>query len=179
MSRWKIIPGVDLYFITTTIISWQNVFVSIPLLNAIVESLKHCCTNKRLHLHAYVIMPNHAHYIVSTDSPELLSDIMRDFNRFTSQKITTMLEEIYKIEMLEIFHKAALNEGRGNRYKVWQEGFHPIAIDSEDFFRQKLDYLHENPVRKGFVEKPEHWRYSSARNYILDDDSIIAIECLE
>jgi putative transposase len=84
-----------------------------------------------------------------------------------------------KIEMLEIFHKAALNEGRGNRYKVWQEGFHPIAVDSGDFFRQKLDYLHENPVRKGFVEKPEHWRYSSARNYILDDDSIITIERLE
>ena len=124
-------------------------------------------------------MPNHAHYIVSTDPPELLSDIMRDFNRFTSQKITTMLEEMNKIEMLEIFHKAALNKGRGNRYKVWQEGFHPIAIDSGDFFRQKLYYLHENPVRKGFVEKPEHWRYSSARNYILDDDSIITIERIE
>ena len=81
--------------------------------------------------------------------------------------------------MLEIFFQAAKDKGRGNRYKVWQEGFHPIAIDTGDFFQQKLDYLHENPVRKGFVEKPEQWRSSSARNYFLDGHSVITVECLE
>jgi REP element-mobilizing transposase RayT len=162
MSRWKIIQGVNLYFITTTIVEWRSVFVTIPLFETIIESLKYCCTNKGLHLHAYVIMPNHAHYIVLTNPPEKLSDVMRDFNRFTSQRITDVLDE-----------------DRGNRYKVWQEGFHPIAIDTGDFFQQKLDYLHENPVRKGFVERSEYWRYSSARNYLFDDHSVIPVECLE
>ena len=59
---------------------------------------------------------------------------------------------------------------------VWQDGFHPIAIETVKFFQQKLNYLQENPVRKGFVEKPEHRMYSSARNYILDDHSLIQIE---
>jgi putative transposase len=179
MSRWKITPDVNLYFITTTIVEWQSVFVTIPLFETIIESLKFCHTNKGLRLHGYVIMPNHVHYIMSTNPLERLSDIMRDFNRFTSQRITEVLKEMHRNELLEIFFQAAKDEGRGNRYKVWQEGFHPIAIDTGDFFQQKLDYLHENPVRKGFVEKPEQWRYSSARNYFLDDHSVITVECLE
>lgn len=50
-------------------------------------------------------------------------------------------------------------------YKVWQDGFHPIGLQSEYFYQQKLNYIHENPVRKKYVRKPEHWFYSSARNY--------------
>ncbi|HEY5614884.1 MAG TPA: transposase, partial [Bacteroidota bacterium] len=64
-------------------------------------------------------------------------------------------------------------------YKVWQQGSHPEAITSQKFFVQKLNYIHENPVRKGYVEKPEHWVYSSARNYFLGDDTIIKIDKLE
>ena len=179
MSRWKIQSGVSLYFITTTIVEWQNVFTAIPLFETIIESLKHCISRKCLHLHGYVIMPSQAHYIVSTNPPEHLSDVMRDFNRFTSQRITEILEEVQRTDMLTIFRTAANEEGRGNRYKVWQEGFHPIAIDTADFFLEKLNYLHENPVRKGFIEQPEQWRYSSARNYLLDDHSVIKVECLD
>jgi hypothetical protein len=73
---------------------------------------------------------------------------------------------------------AAEADGKGNRYKVWQEGFHPIAIESERFFLEKLQYLHENPVRKGYVDRLEQWRYSSARNYILDDDSVLMVDRL-
>jgi REP element-mobilizing transposase RayT len=179
MSHWKIIPGVNLYFITTTVVKWESIFVTVLLFETIIESLKFCQAKKGLHLHGYVIMPTHAHYIVSIDPPEKLSDVMRDFNRFTSQRITELLEEIRRNELLEIFQQAAKDEGRGNRYKVWQDGFHPVAIDTEDFFQQKLEYLHENPVRKGFVERPEYWRYSSARNYLLNDHSVITVECLE
>jgi len=155
MSRWKILSGVNHYFITTTIIEWQNVFTATPLFETIIESLKHCIAHKRLHLHRYVIIPNHTHYIVSTEPPEHLSDVMRDFNRFTSQRITEILEETQRTDILTVFRTAANAERRGNRYKVWQEGFHPIAIDTADFFLEKLNYLHENPVRKGFIEQPE------------------------
>ncbi len=179
MSRWKIYPDINLYFITTTIVEWQNVFVSDAFFAVIIESLKYCITHKGLHLHGYVIMPNHAHYIVSANPAERLSDIMRDFNRFTSQQITELLKEAQRLDILDIFHIAAEEEKRGNKYKVWQEGFHPIAIETADFLEEKLNYLHDNPVRKGFVEQPEHWKYSSARNYLLDDHMIIEIECLE
>jgi putative transposase len=178
MSRWKVIPGVGHHFVTTTVVEWQNVFTAIPYFEIIIESLKHCIQNKGLHLHGYVIMPNHAHYILSSDDGTKLSHIMRDFATYTSRHLSGQLEEEGRREILKVFRRAARAGGRGNVYKVWQEGYHPIALDSEDFFSQKLNYLHDNPIRKGFVERPEHWRYSSARNYVLDDDSIVAIEKL-
>jgi hypothetical protein len=75
---------------------------------------------------------------------------------------------------VKIFH----NKERGQN-KIWQEGYHPVAIKSKTFFNEKLDYIHYNPVKKGFVEKPEHWKYSSARNYLLGDDSLIVIDKIE
>jgi hypothetical protein len=50
-------------------------------------------------------------------------------------------------------------------YQVWKEGNHPQLIESEEVMRQKLDYIHQNPVKRGYVDLPEHWRYSSARDY--------------
>ena len=66
------------------------------------------------------------------------------------------------------------------KYKTWKADYHPVALKTDQWFNEKMDYLHYNPVRKGFVEKPEHWKYSSARNWLLDDESIIRInrECL-
>ena len=178
MSQWKIIPGHFLYFVTTTIVEWQCVFTSPSFFEIIIESLNYCVACKGLHLHGYVIMPNHAHYILETDEGKKLSDIMRDFNGHTSKQITALLKHEHRTSLLNIFREAAQSDGKGNDHKVWQEGFHPVALETEHFISQKLRYLHDNPVRKGYVDQPEHWRYSSARNYMLGDDSIIKIEHL-
>jgi hypothetical protein len=61
-------------------------------------------------------------------------------------------------------------------YKNDLDDFHPIALLSEQWIRQKIDYVHYNPVRKGNGELPDHWKYSSARNWILGDNSIIEID---
>jgi putative transposase len=176
MSRWKVVPNINYYFVTTTVIDWQYVFTAIPCFDIIVDSLRYCIKNKTLHVHGYVIMPNHAHYLLSTDDGTNLSDVMRDFGAYTSRRITEILEQEKRFDMLEVFRSAAEADGKGNRYKVWRDGFHPIAIESEQFFFEKLQYIHENPVRKGYVDQPEQWRYSSARNYVLDDDSVLAVE---
>jgi REP element-mobilizing transposase RayT len=178
MSRWKILPDVDLYYTTTTIVEWQNVFTGPPYFDVILDTLKFCVANKGLHLHAYVIMPNHAHYILSAGEGKSFSDIMRDFNTHTSREITRLLEADSRIELLKVFADAAAQDGRGNKYKVWQDGYHPIALATPDFTAQKLNYLHDNPARKGYVDRPEQWRYSSARNYLLGDESLIKVELL-
>jgi REP element-mobilizing transposase RayT len=178
MSNWKILPGAEYYFITTTIVDWQIVFTTDLYHRIILNSMEHCIKNKGLHLHAYVIMPNHAHYILSTGVGKSLSDIMRDFNTRTSREITSLLKREGKDNLQRIFRNAARLDGRGNSFKVWQEGFHPIALLTEPFLLQKLNYLHDNPVRKGYVERPEEWKYSSARNYFLDDHTVIKVETL-
>jgi putative transposase len=178
MSQWKIVPGVNLYYVTTTIVDWQYVFAGYPYFDVILDSLKFCVATKGLRLHAYVIMLNHAHYILSTDESKSLSDTMRDFNTHTSREITRLLEADSRLQLLAPFADAARQDGRGNKYKVWQDGYHPIALGTPSFTAQKLNYLHNNPVRKGYVDRPEQWRYSSARNYLLGDESLIEVELL-
>ena len=175
---WSFQPSRDLYFCTDVIAGWQYVFTSPEFFHSITESLKYCQAHKGLLLHAYVIMPNHLHTIISglQNNP---SDIMWDFKRHTSQQISDLLAQAGNHRLLQYFSSVAPREGRGNTFKIWESGSHPILIDNGDFLDQKLRYIHDNPVKKGYVEKPEHWKYSSARNYIMNDHSIIKVELLE
>ena len=62
------------------------------------------------------------------------------------------------------FYKKAHKNERA--YQFWQEGVHPELIQNDAMMRQKIEYIHQNPVERGYVDRPEHWRYSSARNYL-------------
>lgn len=175
MRPYAITPDAKLYFCTDTIVGWQYVFASPEFFQAIVESLKYCRKEKGLRIHGYVIMPNHVHSIVSSGEKNL-SEILRDYKRHTSRKISSLLLEVGNRKLAQYFSTAAQLAAKGNEYKIWQSGSHAEAILSEEFFRQKLDYIHQNPVRKGFVARPEDWLHSSARNYYLDDDSVMTID---
>jgi len=168
------------YFVTCTIVEWFPVFVSLPYFDLIVDSLKHIVIHKGVQLNAYVIMPTHLHLILWPNPGVSLSDALRDFKRYTSRAVSTQLEADHRHHFLRIM-AAAKPTGKGResaRYRVWQEGSHPEAIYSEMFFKQKLEYTHNNPVEQGFVALPEDWLYSSARNYVLGDHSIIEVDLL-
>ena len=141
----------------------------------IIDSLKYCCEHKGLYLLGFVIMLNHIHLITANEEQTNLSDIMRDFKHFTSTKIAEQLEHDNEKLYRYVFKKAAQEKGGKQDYKIWQDSFHPEAIYSDHWFNQKLEYIHHNPLRKGFVSRPEDWKFSSARNWILEDDSIIRI----
>jgi putative transposase len=66
------------------------------------------------------------------------------------------------LKQLAYFRK---DHKRDRDYQLWEEGSHPEILVSEEVLRQKLDYIHRNPVKRGYVDNPVHWRYSSARNY--------------
>jgi REP element-mobilizing transposase RayT len=76
----------------------------------------------------------------------------------------------------ELFWVKIFHSRETGQLRIWQEGYHSIAIKSQTFFVEKLAYIHDNPVRKGFVEKPEDWKYSSARSYLLEYDGLIVID---
>ncbi len=154
------------------------VFTSHNYFQTIIQSLKYCQEKKDLHLAGYVIMPNHVHLICAGSSEHQLSDTLRDLKQFTAKKIIEKLQTENRALQLGLFRDAAGQDGRGSNFRVWVEGNHPILSNSETMFREKLSHIHNNPVRKGYVEKPEHWLYSSARNYILGDHSITQVECL-
>jgi REP element-mobilizing transposase RayT len=171
--------GDYIYFITTTVVEWIPLFILYRYCNILIDSLNYCRQHKGLLLHAYVIMPNHIHLIASSKPTTALPDIVRDLKRHTSRLITHCLEEENALFQLQLLRQLS-HTGRGNtEYKVWQDGYHPIAIYTQKFFRQKLDYLHDNPVRKGFVRRPEEWQYSSAYDYVCERQGVIEIDRLE
>jgi REP element-mobilizing transposase RayT len=127
---------------------------------------------KGLRLYAYVVMPNHLHLIASADGG--LHPVMRDFKRFTSRSVHDLLIADERTTLLS-WLRSAMESGRRERgeFSLWKSGFHPQALYSEKVLLQKLEYLHNNPVRKGLVVRPEDWRFGSAsENRILEVDPL-------
>ena len=112
-------------------------------------------------LYGYVVLENHCHLLAGGSD---LGKTMASFKSFTAGRMLERMKERHSpvLELLA-FHKARHKTDR--EYQVWQEGSHPEQIQGGSMMRQKLDYIHNNPVARGYVDDPLHWRYSSARNY--------------
>ena len=177
MSHWKIIPARPdtWYFVTLTIVEWVRIFDDPDCSEIFLASLRFCQKNKDLHIAAYVIMPTHVHMILRSPN---LSGVLRDLKAHTSRQLIRQLRKWKKSKALAIFRRAAVFEGKGNAYKIWAEGNHPVALENSDRFMSRLKYVHNNPVRKGYVETPEQWKFSSARNYLSGDQSVLQVECI-
>ncbi len=162
---------------TKTVVEWLPILETDEACRIIIRAMTYAVEHKNVHLHGYVIMPNHVHYIFSAPDGGTISNMMRDLGQHTSRQLSQYLIRADRRDYLRIFQNAAWLDRRGSDFKVWLEGFHPIPLMSAKFFREKLEYIHQNPVKKGFVGRAEDWKYSSARNYLLEDHSIIAVEC--
>ena len=142
---------------------WQAVFTRQETVEIVFDSWKYLGENRGFQVYGYVILENHLHLIAS--SPNLAEDI-GDFKSYTARRIIDVLEDRGARTLLKLlaWHKAAHKADRD--YQLWQEGSHPEEIQSDEMMWQKLEYMHNNPVKRGYVALPEHWRYSSAANYL-------------
>ncbi len=175
-SRYKFNESEGMYFVTSTIVEWIPIFTSLPYFNIIIDSLNYCITHKNLLLFAYVIMDNHLHLIVQGEN---IDKTLQSFKMYTATQIIKQLEIDNKHWLLNELKFNKLKHKSKSTFQVWQESSHPQQIDHYDMMVQKLEYIHNNPVKRGFVEQPEHWCFSSARNYILNMNDIIKIELLD
>jgi len=115
--------------------------------------------HKGLKIYAWVILDNHFHAILSAPS---LPCVLADLKRHTAQRILEQLEQ-EKVEwLLNQFGYFRAKHKSESRHQVWMEGAHPQEIVSDETMLQKMDYIHQNPVKRGLVAVEEHWRYSSA-----------------
>ncbi len=112
---------------------------------------------------------NHLHMIISSEVEGDTSNIMRDFKKFTSKEIIKELkydnQESRKEWMLNHFAYAAKNDKKIKDYKFWQDGIDVQGIYLESYFEQKINYIHNNPVKAEIVSRPEDYNYSSAVDY--------------
>jgi REP element-mobilizing transposase RayT len=159
----------EMYFVTDTVVDWVDIFTRPVYKHIIIDSLKYCQQHKGLIIYAWVLMSNHLHAIVGTTGDNALSDIWRDFKKFTSKEIIatikTEISESRSEWMLNRFEYSGKNDKKIKNYRFWQEGNDAQGIYLNEYFEQKLNYIHYNPVKAEIVNRPEDYRYSSAIDY--------------
>ena len=150
-TKYKATTTEDAYFITITTVGWVDVFTRLNQKYIITDSLKHCQQNKGLEIYAYCIMSSHVHLFCKATNGFILSDVIRDFKKFTSKKIIqTIIDkpESRREWLLPYFQKACEHLKREQQYKVWQDGYHAEHIYSNSFIKQKIEYIHNNPIAR-------------------------------
>ncbi|MBN1558606.1 transposase [candidate division KSB1 bacterium] len=171
-SRYKFAENHYPHFLTCTTVYWLPLFASPHIVNIIAASLTFLRINRDVKIFAYVIMENHLHMIAAG---EKLSQKVGHFKSYTARQIVDYLEEQRAVDYLRLLKIGKKEYKTDQDYQVWQEGSHPQVLTDEMMMAQKIDYIHQNPLCRGYVEDPVHWLYSSARNY-AGMDALIEID---
>ena len=125
-------------------------YLGIPKIACIVENTLLHFHNKLYFLNAWVVMPNHVHVLVEIIEGGTLERITHSWKSYTANEANKLL---------------------GREGSFWQRQYWDRFIRNEFHFNKVVDYIHMNPVKAGLVDKPEKWKYSSARLYINQEDS--------
>lgn len=166
------------YFISITVKDWVDIFTRNEYKNILVENLEYCQENKGLEIFAWprgLGVTNHAHLIVRAKEGFRLSDILRDYKKFTSKALVKAIKENTQESRKEwLFEKFQTPDG----IRFWEPENHPVELWSNAVINQKLEYIHQNPVEQGLVFRAEDYVYSSAADYAGDKGmlNIILIE---
>jgi len=161
-TRYRIYDTSRPHFLTCTIVGWTPIFTRRETVQIVLDSWTFLQQQERLALYGYVILENHLHLIASADD---LPEQIADFKSYTARQIIDLLEARNVRMILKHLEYYKAKHKTDRTYQFWQEGSHPQEIQSDEMMRQKLEYIHNNPVVRGYVDDPTHWRYSSARNY--------------
>ncbi len=167
-DRYKIADQEEVYFLTLTVIYWMDVFTKKDYKIIVVDALNYCIENKGLEVFAYVIMSNHLHMIARAKEGYKLSEILRDFKKFTSKAIVKRVVELSDSRCEWLINKFAFEARRSKRakyYKFWMDDNHAISLARRELIAQKLNYIHQNPVKQMIVSNPVDYLFSSAIDY--------------
>jgi REP element-mobilizing transposase RayT len=151
-------------FITVTCIEWLPLISKTNEKEIIVQSLQYLTDKKKIHVYAFVLMDNHFHMIWRIRHGYKRADVQRDFLHYTAKEIIKNLKD----ENIELVKKIKVNL-KDRKYQVWQRNSLSVELRSEIVYNQKLDYIHNNPVKAGMCILAEDYKYSSARYYILNE----------
>ena len=150
----------DVTFFTSTVLEWKFLLTNDEYKDIIIDSLRYLTEQKRIMVHAFVIMNNHLHLLWHVLHPNAKDDVQRDFQKFTAQMIIKDLRN-NNPQLLQDFYVGA----RDRKYQIWERNPLSIGIWSEDVLRQKLAYIHNNPIRAALCTNPEDYKYSTAGLY--------------
>jgi len=147
-------------FFTATILEWKRLLKPGKYKKIILSSLEFLVENKRIQVNAFVIMDNHIHLIwqmMEGIKPEV---VQRDFMKYTAQKIK---QDLLKPNPAVLAHFKV--NAKDREYQFWERNALSVELKTMERFKQKLEYIHYNPVVAGLCNLPEEYKYSTARFY--------------
>jgi len=162
------------FFVTTTCYKWYHLLAMDSCKDVVIESMKFLNTKYKADLLGYVIMPNHIHLIIFFKVKNELSNWMRDMKKFTAVMIR---KEIEATGQLEVVEKLRVQGPKKQVFKIWEDRFDDLFLESTDLLEVKLEYIHMNPLQEhwSLVDRPEKWKYSSAGFYELGEKGLIDV----
>ena len=167
-TKYKFRDQEKLYFISFAVVYWLDVFIRNEYRDLLLANLSYCQEKKGLEIYAWCIMTSHLHLIIGTNGDKM-ENILRDFKSYTAKVIIKSIQEnpieSRKEWLLWMMGRAGKNNSNNTTFQFWQQDNHPIELWDNYMMDQKLEYVHQNPVVAGIVDEPEHYLYSSARDY--------------
>lgn len=167
-TKYKFKDQDKAYFVSFATVNWIDVFTRNEYREIMIDSLRFCQKEKGLILYGWCLMTNHVHLLMGTQG-EPMEKIMMNLKRFTSHEMRRAIQaqptESRKEWMLWMMERAGKKNRNNLDWQFWQQDNRPIEVCHPDLLQQKLDYIHNNPVKAGFVFRPEDYPWSSAIDY--------------
>ena len=160
------------FYITTVVHNRLPLFTRPAYIIPLFDSLHFYRSRYHFRLHGYVFMPDHLHLLIQPQQPADVDAIMRDYKGFTARRI------VHQAQAEEDANLLAQLSDRSSRseHQVWQASFWEQDVFSHEYMREKLVYLHRNPIRAGLVQNPEDYPYSSYRSYQTGEQWFIEVD---
>ena len=188
------IPG-HVHFVTSKVDHFIPLFLAHDLCRILLANIDFYRVKHNFKLLGYVIMPDHIHVLICPQADIAISKIMQDIKRYSAKQIFTCLAEqptnwdelgglVISFDKLKLasktparhclqnLHVPKLDDFRvikprtsGQEHQLWQESFYDFNIYTEAKLKEKLDYIHSNPLKWKLVEDAFEYPYSSFRNY--------------
>ena len=180
MSRnYKFHNPEGVYFVSFAVVNWLDVFIRNEYKNIFIDSIHFCQESKGMEVFAWCIMTSHVHLVFRSAGKEKPEKILGAIKQYTSREIVNAIKENPKESrkefLLKQFQIEADKSANVKNHKFWQHHNNPIELWSNKVIFEKINYIHYNPVEEGFVQFPEDYLYSSARDYAGDKGLIDGI----
>ncbi|MEM8898003.1 MAG: transposase [Bacteroidota bacterium] len=182
MAR-QITDQYGLHFLTLTLVDWIDLFTRSAYSDLFLETLVFCQREKRLKVHAFVIMPSHVHLLVQATGNTPLAFMMKSIKSYSANLFLNYIQNTLQVEsrrewLVKYLAFQARKNKRNSKHQIWMRGHYPVLLYSPAFIRQKLNYIHQNPVKARIVNDPVHYVYSSA-SYYETGEGVFAVDLLE
>lgn len=174
-ATWPVhVDPTHLYFFTTSAIKRVHLFQRDVIKRILVDCLNNGRILGQYELYAFVIMPNHIHFIVRCCTGHTPITVIREYKKATANLIIRHYEAEENAAVLAFLAEAAPDD---QEYSVWETEYEAVNVFTPGFLRQKMEYIHHNPLQSRWqlADRAEQYMWSSARYYLANKRALIPI----